>query len=72
MYTVNAEQEYAYYSEYNFSKDEARDLSCPYCGAEEIVCIDDGVSLGCLVRCWMCKREFNNTENCWKFRIINR
>lgn len=75
-YTVAAEQDYAYYSRYpkgswqeGYPK-EAEDLTCPNCGAEEIICLDDSTELGSRAKCWTCKREFVITANCWKFREI--
>lgn len=71
------EQEYAFYSRYPKGSwsvgwpKEAEDLHCPHCDAEEIICLDDsGTQLGNRAQCWMCKREFTITENCWKFRKI--
>lgn len=77
-YTVAAEQDYAYYSRYpkgSWSDPvgyprEAEDLTCPHCGAEEIICLDDSTDLGAKAECWMCKRQFTITQNCWKFRKI--
>jgi predicted Zn finger-like uncharacterized protein len=78
--TVSGEQEYAFYTRYpdigkSLWPKEAYDLECPKCGAQEIVLIRESpvpgkAMLGDLVRCWMCKHEFNVTENCWKWRKI--
>jgi hypothetical protein len=71
---------YAYYSRYGYKEKwgwptEAHDLLCPSCGAEEITILEEAGGdpekmLGDLAQCWVCKREFTVTGNCWKSRKI--
>lgn len=51
----------------------AEDLTCPACGAEEIVILEESEfgakgMLGDTAQCWVCKHEFTVTERCWKPR----
>ena len=53
--------------------EEAEDLMCPECGAQEIVVTREFEfgALGMLgddAQCWICKHVFVITENCWKLR----
>lgn len=65
---------YCVYSRYpkadEWPPEEAEDLECPKCGAQEITILEEGLGLramiGDLAQCWMCKHEFRITENCWK------
>jgi hypothetical protein len=80
---------FAYYSRYeHFAESEegwsprsAYDLMCPFCGAEEIVILEEcedldlscenaSYMIGDKVQCWICKREFTVTQGCWKYREI--
>lgn len=80
--TVNAEPNYAYYSRYvNFEKAEGEreiwHLQCPHCKAEEIVILhewdgeptqtNEGM-VGDKAQCWICKKTFTITSNCWKLK----
>ena len=68
------------YAYYGFTRDkETFHLHCPECQAEEMEIVEehqdpffndrDGMYIGDLMRCWVCKREFRVTENCWK-RVV--
>jgi hypothetical protein len=69
---------YAFYTRYPLRDDgwptEAEDLTCPKCGAQELVCLEEAKhstgNLGDRMQCWICKHEFVVTENCWKWREI--
>lgn len=76
-YSAAGEHLYAFYTRYPRQNDgswpkEAEDLTCPKCGAQEIICPDGtGIELGNRAQCWICKHEFIITGSCWKWRKID-
>jgi hypothetical protein len=71
-------QPYAYYGFTLSDGGGTFHLHCPACQGEEMEIVEehqdpfydgDYKCIGDLMRCWVCKREFRVTENCWK-RVV--